>query len=230
VSDLDPVDLQPVGRNSGRLRRTAAAVRVVIAMAVAGVLLGAVWAWLAPPLHGVVALTRSGERVFTYLGSESDHQFEAAFLAMAIPMVFAVIATVLVWQWRAPRGPMMLVGVTAGAAAAAAAAAGVGAWIVHMRYGAIDIDAAPVTENHRIHYVVEAPPVFFGHTGWQIAATMLVPAATAALVYALFAVAAERDDLGGLPAIDPVRPPVAAAAPTMTVGVEPAPPGGPPLT
>jgi len=31
--------------------------------------------------------------------------------------------------------------------------------------------------RHRVHYVIEAPAVFFGHTPLQIAATFLLPAA-----------------------------------------------------
>jgi hypothetical protein len=53
--------------------------------------------------------------------------------------------------------------------------------------------------------VVEAPAVFFGHSPLQIAATILLPAATAALVYALMAVSTQRDDLGAWP---PVEAPV----------------------
>ena len=56
-----------------------------------------------------------------------------------------------------------------------------------------------------MHYVVEAPAVFFGHAPLQIAATILFPAAVAALVYALMAVSTSRDDLGAWP---PVEQPV----------------------
>jgi hypothetical protein len=41
----------------------------------------------------------------------------------------------------------------------------------------------------------------------QIAATLLLPASTAALVYALLAAAATRDDLSGYPAADSRQPP-----------------------
>jgi hypothetical protein len=82
-------------------------------------------------------------------------------------------------------------------------AAGVGAVLVHWRYGTIDVGAAPVSPEHRVHYVIEAPPVFFGHGPLQIAATLLLPAALAALVYALLAVATPRDDLGAWPALEP---------------------------
>ncbi|EUA41469.1 hypothetical protein I553_4019 [Mycobacterium xenopi 4042] len=30
------------------------------------------------------------------------------------------------------------------------------------RYGVVDIAAAPLTPEHRVHYFTEAPPVFFG--------------------------------------------------------------------
>jgi hypothetical protein len=67
-----------------------------------------------------------------------------------------------------------------------------------------------VSPEHRVHYVVEAPAVFFGHSPLQIAATILLPAATAALVYALMAVSTARDDLGAWP---PVEEPPASDPP-----------------
>ena len=184
---------------------------VVAGLAVAGALIGALWAWLAPPIHGVVALTKSGERVKAYLGNEADHFFIAAFLIVGMLGVLAVVAAVLVWQWRAHRGPAMVAALAIGSAAAAGAAAGVGAVLVHWRYGAIDIAGAPVSPEHRVHYVIEAPAVFFGHSPLQIAATILFPAAVAALVYALMAVSTQRDDLGAWPPVEePLGPPVTA--------------------
>jgi hypothetical protein len=53
-----------------------------------------------------------------------------------------------------------------------------------------------------VHYFIEAPPVFASHGPFQIAVTLMLPAALAALVYALMAVAAPRDDLGAWPAVD----------------------------
>jgi hypothetical protein len=50
-----------------------------------------------------------------------------------------------------------------------------------------------------VHYIVEGPPVFFGHTPLQVAATLLLPAATAALVYGLCVTWSTHDDLGGYP-------------------------------
>lgn len=179
--------------------RRRAAVTTIAGLIVAGVLAGALWAWLAPPIHGVVALTKSGNRVKGYLGNEGDHFFVAAFLMVGMVSVLAFVAAVLVWTWRAHRGPVMAAALAIGSAAAAGAAAGVGAVLVHWRYGAIDIAGAPVSPEHRVHYVIEAPAVFFGHGPLQIATTILFPAAAAAFVYALMAVSTQRDDLGAWP-------------------------------
>lgn len=181
-----------LGHRSGRRR----AMPVVVAgLAATGVPIGALWAWIAPPIHGVVALTRKGERVHAYLGPESDHFFAAPALMSGLLSVLAVVAAVLLWQWRAYRGPGMVVAQSVGLVAAAAVAAGVAALAVHQRYGALDIDGAPVNPDNRVHYVTEAPPVFFGHTSLQLAACPLLPAAVAALVWALCAAASARDDL-----------------------------------
>jgi hypothetical protein len=185
-----------------RVSRGRAAVTVVAGLALTGAVIGALWAWLAPSIHGVVALTKSGERVRAHLGNEADHFFVAAFLEIGMLCVMAVVAAVLVWQWRAHRGPLMVAALGLGSAAAAGVAAGVGAVLVHWRYGTIDVDSAPVSPEHRVHYVIEAPPVFFGHSPLLIALTILFPAAIAALVYALIAVSIPRDDLGAWPPVE----------------------------
>ena len=48
--------------------------------------------------------------------------------------------------------------------------------------------------------------MFFGPSQLQIACTLLLPAATAALVYAVPVAATARDDLGGHPSIEAVYP------------------------
>jgi uncharacterized Tic20 family protein len=202
-------------QHAGRAPRTSrvrAVVVVVVTLLATGALIGGLWAWIAPPIHGVVALDHTGERVHDYLGTESEHFFVAAVLMLGLLCVVSVVAPVLVWQWREHRGPVMVAGVTIGLAAAAAAAAAVGAQLVRLRYGVVDFDGAPVTHDNPVHYFTEAPPVFFGRGPLQIAATLLVPASTAALVYALLAAAATRDDLGGYPAAP--QPPTAATVPT----------------
>jgi len=195
-----------------RISRCRAAAITVAGITAVGALVGALWAWLAPSIHGVVALTKRGERVKGYLGNESDHFFIAAFLIVGMLGALAVVAAVLLWQWRAHRGPVMVAALSIGAMAAAGVAAGVGAVLVRWRYGAIDIAGAPVSPEHRVHYVIEAPAVFFGHSPLQIAATILLPAAAAALVYALMAVSTQRDDLGAWPPVEQpaIDPPVTA--------------------
>ena len=191
-----------------RISRGRAAATVVLGMAVAGAAIGALWAWIAPPIHGVIALTKSGDRVHAALGAETDNFFTSAFLIVGFVVVLAVVCAVLVWQWRPHRGPLLCAALAIGSAAAAGAAAGVGALIVRARYDVIDIAGAPISPEHRVVYVTEAPPVFFAQTGWLVAGSILFPAAMAALVYALIAVSSARDDLGGWPPQEsPVLPP-----------------------
>jgi hypothetical protein len=187
-----------------RVSRRRAAVTVVVGLTVAGALVGALWAWIAPPIHGVIALTKSGDRVHVYLGNESDNFFFSAFLLVGLVVVLAIVAAVLVWQWRPHRGPVLVAALAIGSAAAAGAAASVGALLVRSRYDIIDIAGAPISPEDRVHYVTEAPPVFFAQTPLLIAASILFPAAMAALVYALIAVSTSRDDLGAWPPVEPV--------------------------
>src|SRR5690625_4516218 len=95
------------GAGAPRLSRARAGAIVVAGLAVTGAPVGALWAWLAPPIHGVVALTRDGHRVQAYLGPESEHFFVAAALMLGLLAMVAVVAAALVWLWRAHRGPSM---------------------------------------------------------------------------------------------------------------------------
>lgn len=207
-----------------RISRTRAALTVAVALTVTGALIGGLWSWLAPPIHGVVALARDGDRVRAHLGNEGDHFFVAAFLLVGMLCVVAVVAAAAVWQWRVHRGPVMTAALAIGSMLAASASAGVGALLVRLRYGTIDVAGAPVTPEHRVHYVVEAPPVFFGHSAMQAVLTLLFPAAVAALVYSLAAVSTARDDLGAWP---PVEVPALVPPATAEVTAESAPPSGP---
>jgi len=185
-----------------RTSRRRAVFAIAAALLIAGVIVGGLWAWIAPPIHGVVALTHDGDRLHDYLGDESEHFFVAPFLMLGLLNVVAAVAAALAWQWRAHRGPGMVTGLCAGVVIAAGAAVGVGALLVHLRYGAVDLAAVPVGHGHPVYYFTEAPPVFFGRTGWQVACTLLLPASTAALVYAVPVAATARDDLGGYPAVE----------------------------
>jgi hypothetical protein len=150
---------------------------------------------------------------------------------LALPMalllaMLAIVSAVLVWQWRSHRGPLVAGALWIGQVGAAAAAAGVGAWLVHWRYGTPDRAGAALSQENRVAYFTEAPPVFPGHHPLQIAVTLLLPAALAALVYGLMTVATPRDDLGAWPPEDPRIPPMNlhpwAGEPARAAGTEPA--------
>ena len=187
--------------------------RVVLGLTVTGVVVGALWAWIAPPIHAVVALTKSGERVHDYLGGESGHFFDAPCLMLGLLTLVGIVAPVLVWQWRESRGPRVVVGLVVGLMTGAAVAAAVGAALVRLRYGALNFDTVALSGGeHKLAYVVEAPPVFFSHAWLPLAATLIWPAGIAALVYAVIAAGSARDDLGG---------PALADEPTDALPIEP---------
>nr|WP_245845263.1 DUF2567 domain-containing protein [Mycobacterium arosiense] len=187
---------------------------VALASAVTGLAIGGLWALIAPPIRAVVALTRSGERVHDYLGNESEHFFVAPALMLGLLTVLAVVASVWVWQWRAHRGPGMVIALSTGMVGAAAAASAVGAGLVRLRYGALNFDAVPLSKTPSVAYVTQAPPVFFSDGPLQIAVSLLWPAGIAALVYAVRVAADARDDLGAFP------PQPSAAAPVRGGGAE----------
>jgi len=197
-----------------RRSRRSAVVSVVVALTVCGAALGALWARIAPPIHTITALTRSGERVDAFLGTEADNLFVAAAMLIGLLVMLAIVAAVAVWQWRAHRGPVLATALWIGLVTAGAAAAGVGAVLAHWRYGTPDHQGVALTQENRVHYFTEAPGVFAGHGPLQIAVTLLLPAAVAALTYSLLAVATPRDDLGGWPFDDRLshRYPVRASA------------------
>jgi hypothetical protein len=211
VTQLTQTGHQPTAPS--RISRAGAAFIVVAGLAVAGAVVGALWSWIAPPVHGVVALAKSGNRVHAYLGNEADHFFVAAFMMLGLLAVLAVISPVLSWQWRPHRGPVMVTALSIGAVLSATIATAVGAVLVRGRYDIVDVDTAPVSPENRLYYFAEAPSVFFGHAPLQMATTLLVPAATAALVYALLAVSTARDDLGAYPPMDAFGMPAPAFVP-----------------
>lgn len=192
----------PQPASARRTPRWRAVVIAGLGVSATGALIGALWAWIAPPIRAVVAITRAGDRVHDYLGAESEHFFDAPCLMLGLLTVVAVVAPVLAWQWREHRGPRMVVGVVIGMVVVAAIASAVGALLVRLLYGALDFDAVPLLGSPSVAYVVEAPPVFFSDGPLQVAVFLIWPAGIAALVYAVLAAADARDDLGALPAAD----------------------------
>lgn len=182
----------------------AAVVRVLVGLSICGAALGALWAWIVPPVHTITALTKSGERVDGFLGRESDLMFVAAAMMIGLLAMLAVVSAVLVWQWQPHRGPVIVTALWIGQVLAGGAAAGVAVALAHWRYGTADHQGVALSPENRVHYFTEAPPVFVGHHPLQIAVTLLLPAALAALVYAFMTVATPRDDLGAWPGEDPL--------------------------
>ncbi len=203
---------EPAGvARTGPLARARAITVVALGLSVTGVMIGGLWGWIAPPIHAVVALTRSGERVHDYLGNESEHFFVAPCLMLGLLSVVGVVAAVLVWQWRGRRGPAMVVGLSIGSAAGAAVAAAVGVLLVRLRYGALNFGAVPLSTDHKVAYVIEAPPVFLSQGPLLVVVTLIWPAFTSVLTYAVLAAANAHDDLGrSVAAWPPGATPVAA--------------------
>jgi hypothetical protein len=183
-----------------RRSHLSAALIVIAALALSGAALGGLWAWIAPPIHTITGLTKGGDRIDAFLGKESDNVFVAVAMLIGMLAGLAIVSAVAVWQWRPHRGPVLAAGLWIGQIAAAAAAAGTGAALAHWRYGTPDRAGAQLSPENRVAYFTEAPPVFPGHSPFQIAVTLLLPAALAALVYAMLAIANPREDLGGWPA------------------------------
>jgi hypothetical protein len=176
-------------------------IAVVVGLALSGALVGVAWAWLAPPVHGAVALTKAGDRVHVYLGDEADHFFISAVIMIGLLVSLAVVAAVLVWQWRRHRGPWSVVALMLGGLAAAGAATAVGTALGWLRFGVVDVAGAPISPQHRVQYVTEASTVFFGHSPIQALATLLAPAVAAAMTYAALAAGSADDDLGATPSV-----------------------------
>ena len=179
-----------------RSRRTGGLI-VVVGLTLCGAALGALWSRITPAIQ-----TRSGERADAFLGREADNLFVAAVMMIGLLSLLAVVSAVLVWQWRAHRGPAMATALWIGQIAAGGASAGVGAALAHARYGTPDHAGVQLSSENRVHYFTEAPPVFVGHGPLQVAVTLLLPAALAALVYAMLTVSTPRDDLGAWPSED----------------------------
>ncbi len=122
----------------------------------------------------------------------------------------------------------MLTALAVGNGVAAAAACAVGVLLAHWRYGAVDVAGAPVSEQHRVHYVTEAPSVFFGHGPAHVALTIVFPAAVATVFYLFGVVSTGRDDLGAWPPVETVGPAPVTVPPTGRNGTaESAPPDAP---
>lgn len=167
----------------------------VLAVLVGGLLLGVLWALVAP---GQQTVTTAGG-ASAGLAAESDHVFDATAVFFLLACAYGVVVGSLAWRARARRGPVMLLGVTAAATAGAVIAARVGTWL-----------AGPLTDRHPVGVLLDRSEASASGTpGPPIPATLTtIPAeigsfATvlgagvgAVLAYLLCAIALGVDDLG----------------------------------
>ncbi|HEY2220519.1 DUF2567 domain-containing protein [Actinomycetospora sp.] len=169
--------------------------RTVLAVVAGGLLLGVLWALVAPGQETVT--TAAGASAG--LAAESDHVFDATAVFFLLASAYGVVVGVLAWQARSRRGPVTLAGVALASTAAAWVAARVGTWL-----------AGPLTDRHPVGVLLDrAEASSSGTPGPPIPATLTtVPAVIgsfwtvlgagvgAVLAYLLCAIALGTDDLG----------------------------------
>ena len=99
--------------------------RVVLAVVAGGLLLGVLWALVAPGQATVTTATGASAG----LAAEGDHVFDATAVFFLLACAYGVVVGALAWRARARRGPVMLFGVVVASTAAAWVAARVGTWL-----------------------------------------------------------------------------------------------------
>ncbi|NMO93276.1 DUF2567 domain-containing protein [Actinomycetospora sp. TBRC 11914] len=174
------------------------ALRIVVAVLVGGLLLGLLWALVAPGQATVTTATGASAQ----LAAESDHVFDATAVFFLLVTAYGVVVGALAWRIRTRRGPVVLVGVAVASTAAAWVAARVGTWL-----------AGPLTDRQAIGVLLDRAEVSASGTGGPpIPATLVtLPAEIgswwtvlgagigAVLAYLLCAITVGADDLGREP-------------------------------
>jgi hypothetical protein len=169
--------------------------RVVLAVVAGGLLLGVLWALVAPGQETVTTATGASAG----LAAESDHVFDATAVFFLLASAYGVVVGALAWRARSLRGPVTLAGVALASTAAAWVAARVGTWL-----------AGPLTDRNPVGVLIDrAEASASGTPGPPIPATLTtIPAEIgsfwtvlgagvgAVLAYLLCAIALGIDDLG----------------------------------
>lgn len=170
------------------------ALRLVLAVVAAGVLLGAGWALVAP--GQVTVTTASGAS--SPLSSEADHVFDATALFFLLAAAYGVIVGALAWRRRERRGPVALAAVAIGATAGALLASVVGPLLAGSLTGAsptaVLLDRAAAsggTPGPPIPASLVTTPATLGST-WTVTAAGVA----AVLTYLIAAIVLGTDDLG----------------------------------
>ena len=114
--------------------------RAVVAIVASGLLLGLLWALVAPGQ----ATVRTASGASAGLAAESDHVFDATAVFFLIAGAYGVVVGALAWRARARRGPVTLLGVAVGSTAGAWVAAHVGTLL-----------AGPLTDRHPVGVLLD---------------------------------------------------------------------------
>ncbi|MGH3844572.1 MAG: DUF2567 domain-containing protein [Pseudonocardiaceae bacterium] len=127
---VDPADLGP-------------ALSVLGAVALLGIPLGALWAWLAPPefvARSDRALTPGGVLPFA---SQSEHRFDDMATFVLLGIAAGVLTGAALWLYRRRRGPVLLIAAAVGSVIAAWLAMDTGLWLVAAGYPDLASTGAP---------------------------------------------------------------------------------------
>jgi uncharacterized protein DUF2567 len=169
--------------------------RIVLAVLGGGLLVGVLWALVAPGQATVTTATGASAG----LAAESDHVFDATAVFFLLAAAYGVVVGALAWRARLRRGPVMLLGIAVATTAGAWLAARVGTWL-----------AGPLTDRNPVGVLLDrAEASASGTPGPPIPATLTtLPAEIgsfwtvlgagvgAVLVYLLCAITLGVDDLG----------------------------------
>ncbi|GAA4830929.1 DUF2567 domain-containing protein [Actinomycetospora corticicola] len=173
-------------------------VLTVVVVALAGVLLGLLWALVAPGQATVTTATGASSP----LAAESDHVFDATAIFFLLATAYGVVVGALAWRRVERRGPVTLLGI--GLATTA------GAWLAAFVGTAL---AGPLTDRSPIGVLLDrAEATGSAVAGAPIPATLSTVPATigsfwtvlgaglgAVLAYLLCAIALGEDDMGRTP-------------------------------
>jgi len=119
------------------------ALAALCAVAVLGLPLGALWAWLAPPefvARSDRAPTPGG--VLPFVG-QSEHRFDGMAAFVLLGLAAGVLTGAALWLLRRRRGPLILVTTVIGSLIAAWLAMHTGLWLAAARYPDLASSGAP---------------------------------------------------------------------------------------
>ena len=119
------------------------AVRVLGAVALLGLPLGVLWAWLAPPeffARSPRAPTPGG--VLPFIG-QSEHRFDDMATFLLFGLAAGVLTGAALWLYRRLRGPLFVLAAVLGSLIGAWLAMRIGLWVVAASYPDLASTGAP---------------------------------------------------------------------------------------